>query len=185
MAQGGGDFPSSYSIFFPAHHLTLPTYSGKQIKPRQTDMHENEGNKETAHLFRPILAKKPKKKQHPDFASGHPRHYYPGPSVLIFSKRNGIRRSTLVWPFLADFANPLFTQEGCRLKLSSNGGCWTDYDGPRYRSIDGSHFLACCCWWGSCCLAFHRCWLLSATFSRCRYGVLQGRQRRASTPMKG
>ncbi len=53
-----------------------------------------------------------KKKQHPDFASGHPRHYYPGPSVLIFSKRNGIRRSTLVWPFLTNEMTPLVMKGG-------------------------------------------------------------------------
>ena len=55
-----------------------------------------------------MTAKAAKKKQHRDFASGHPRHYYPGPSVLIFSKRNGIRRSTLVWPFLTHRRRPEF-----------------------------------------------------------------------------
>ena len=52
------------------------------------------------------------KKQHPTFASGHPRHYYLSPNVLIFSKRDGIRRSTLVWPFLQDEEEHLFIKGG-------------------------------------------------------------------------
>ena len=38
------------------------------------------------------------KLQHPDFARGHPPHYYPGRNVLDFADRTGCGILTIVWP---------------------------------------------------------------------------------------
>ena len=42
--------------------------------------------------------KKGKKLQHPDFARGHPPHYYLGQNVLNFADRTGCGALTIVWP---------------------------------------------------------------------------------------
>ena len=41
---------------------------------------------------------KVKKLQHPDFARGHPPHYYLGQNVLNFADRTGCGALTIVWP---------------------------------------------------------------------------------------
>ena len=38
------------------------------------------------------------KVQHPDFARGHPPHYYLGQNVLNFADRTGCGALTIVWP---------------------------------------------------------------------------------------
>jgi len=39
-----------------------------------------------------------KKLQHPDFARGHPPHYYLSQNVLNFADRTGCGALTIVWP---------------------------------------------------------------------------------------
>ena len=41
---------------------------------------------------------KREKLQHPDFARGHPPHYYLGQNVLNFADRTGCGALTIVWP---------------------------------------------------------------------------------------
>ena len=38
------------------------------------------------------------KLQHPDFARGHPPHYYLGQNALNFADRTGCGALTIVWP---------------------------------------------------------------------------------------
>ena len=42
--------------------------------------------------------KRGQKLQHPDFARGHPPHYYLGQNVLNFADRTGCGALTIVWP---------------------------------------------------------------------------------------
>jgi hypothetical protein len=41
-----------------------------------------------------------KKVQHPDFARGHPPHYYLSQNVLNFADQTGCGALTIVWPYV-------------------------------------------------------------------------------------
>ena len=88
--SGGGNDQTGLPAFFVGDPPTHRS-GGALGKPRKRKEEGEKRGKKGGGTKREKL-------QHPDFARGHPPHYYLGQNVLNFADRTGCGALTIVWP---------------------------------------------------------------------------------------